>query len=304
MKKVAGILAVTGTLLVVGFMVVAVLGFVAYQNIFPKTDKTEAPDTVGKYSLVKSFPVKGNIWGTEVQYGLEYEIEKSGKKDGFTYFLYKYRSESGAIEKFKSNECNRSELSKEGILKEKSGTPVGEFKYCGGTLYFRNKSRSVTIYNFTLSKYTATVSDEIIIDFVKNLPYNAELDMSGFSAAYPLKKTENRNDSSSDNDGVLSTSDLDKYKKSKSDLNQYKGKEITVRGYIFSKPIVPSSNTQGLAMLNESDTTMGASIACWFEKSDSEDFAKLTGEQYITVKGVFDGQSSHELNSCRLVRSE
>jgi len=209
MKKVAKILAVTGTLVLIVFLGIAVLGVVGYRNLFPTMDKTEAPDSVGKYKLLKSFPMKGNIWGTEVEYGLEYEVESSGKIEAFTYFLYKYWSESGAITKFDSNQCNRKDLEREGILKDKNSTFVGEFKYCGGTLHFRNKTRVVTIHNFTISKWkAANVSDEVIIDFVKNLPYNADLDMSGFRSAYPLAKSDNPTNSSSNEGDVLPPSEI------------------------------------------------------------------------------------------------
>lgn len=178
-----------GGFLIVGILIAGVLGFLAIRNLAPARDKTDIPDKVAYLQLSKEFPVKGNVWGTEVFYFGEYV----SSSDGLTYLLNKYSGESAAIEKFKSETCKMQDI-KRGDLKDKSGNQVGEFLYCGGTLHFRNKLRVVTIYNFTLltERKLSDTSDLVIIEFVKNLPFNSELDMSGFASAYPTLKTEKR----------------------------------------------------------------------------------------------------------------
>lgn len=309
MKTVWKVLIIVGSLLAAGFLFLAVLGFTAYRNFFPSADKIEAAATVGKFNLKRTFPVKGNLWGTETDYLLEYETENAGKKEAITYLLHKFSSESAAISDFSRETCSRKDLTKEGVIKDRSGSPVGDFKYCGGTLHFRNKSRAATVYTFVLGS-TDTASDDTVIDFVKSLSFNSDVDFSSFAPAYPSIKTESPTSSStlplkSDGD-VLSAFELAKKQRdSKESVSQYNGREITVRGYIWTPPATPEQNKmpQGLTTLSAREETY-PSISCWYEKSEAKDFKNLQGKQYITVKGIFDGKYSPELKNCKLVSAE
>jgi len=305
MKTALKVLAVVGSLLVVGFLVVAVLGFVAYRNLFPAPDKMEAADMVGKFKLRKVFPVKGNIWGTETNYFLEYETDNGGKKNAITYSMRKFWSESGAVDDFKKAECSRSDSAKEGILKDKSGNEVGGFRYCSGTLYFRNGSRSATIYTFVLGS-SDYAPNSVVIDFVKSLAINSELDFSSFAPAYPSLISESKNVSTTTStDGSLFEI-IRQQKQSGKKESQYNGQEFTVKGYLYSA-VTGASDTGGFAILYDREdisNAAAASVTCFYNKNESSAFAKLKGKQYITVKGVFDGTSLAALKECQLVSVE
>ena len=51
-------------------------------------------------------------------------------------------------------------------------------------------------------------------------------------------------------------------------------------------------------------TRVNPSNVCWFSKDHAEQFSKLKGWQYITVKGVFNGEVGAELKFCKLVGIE
>lgn len=299
-----------GIALIIGLLLSAGLGFWLYRNLFPSIDKADLPDTVGKFNLGKSFPVKGNFLGTMTSYGAEYETEAAGRKTGLTYFLKNYSSESGAVSEADANNCERADLAKSGLLKDKTGKEVGAFKYCGGTLHFRNKTRFVTIYKFVLTKAKlAEANDDEIISFVKNLPFNSDLDMSGFASAYPSVKNDDKSknsDSNSDADsalpeGVLSVSQFNKDYGKGADRSL----EVSVKGYILSAPSAPSdSGSSGLTFLYEKEGDYSTKISCWFESENAPPFVKLKGMQYITIKGTLEANGSSDLRNCKLVSAE
>lgn len=308
MKTVWKVLALVGSLLVVGFLVVAVIGFVAYRNMFPAMDKVEAADSVGKFKLRRAFPVKGNIWGNVTKYFLEYESDGGGKKNALTLSLKKFRSEAGAIEDFKETECSRADSSKEGSLKDKNGNLVGDFRYCSGTLHFRNESRSATVYTFVIGS-SDYAPDSVVIDFVKSLAFNADLDFSSFAPAYPSMLTESKkNTATTSTDGSKPVFDLIKeQKRSGGSLSRYNDQELTVRGYVVSAPTNSASDDRSLLLLYDKEDILASdavSISCWYETSERESFAKIKGRQFVTVKGVFDGSSLPKLNECRIVSVE
>jgi hypothetical protein len=303
-----------GSALIIGLLISAGLGFWIYRNLFPATDKNDLPDTVAKFKLGKSYPVKGNVWGTMTSYGAEYETDSSAagaKKTGLTYFLKNFSSESDAISEAATNKCDRPTSAKTGSLKDKSGKDVGTFNYCNGSLDFRNKTRAVSIFKFVLTKSDlAEATDDEVINFVKSLPFNSDLDMSGFASAYPSVKTDDKSTVSSTNTtstttnstapgGVLSVSEFEgKYGKG---VNQ--SMEISVRGYILSAPSVTGST--GLTFLYEKEGEYSTKVSCWFEGgADASQFTKLKGMQYITVRGTLEPDQGSDLKKCKLVSNE
>ena len=57
-------------------------------------------------------------------------------------------------------------------------------------------------------------------------------------------------------------------------------------------------------MLEESEIKQPRHVACWFSKDQSEQFSQVRGNQYLTVKGVFNGEADAELKFCKLVGIE
>jgi hypothetical protein len=87
--------------------------------------------------------------------------------------------------------------------------------------------------------------------------------------------------------------------------SKYDGKEITVRGYTLTGAKLPRPGAdQGSVLLEEKGRDPGRQVACWFSKDQGEQFAKIKGGQYITVKGIFNGEAGVDLKFCKLVKVE
>lgn len=106
---------------------------------------------------------------------------------------------------------------------------------------------------------------------------------------------------------TLSAGDLAiQYKQSKERArSKYDGKEITVRGYVMTEAVMPGNNEyEGLIMLEDKDGNGASQILCWFSREEAEEFSIITGRQYVTVKGIFNGERGTELKFCKLVEIE
>ena len=85
--------------------------------------------------------------------------------------------------------------------------------------------------------------------------------------------------------------------------SKYDGKEIIVSGYAAVAPMLSNGDDQGSVQLEEKDQSAGR-VVCWFSKDQSEQFSQVTGNQYLTVKGIFNGEAGAELKFCKLVSVE
>jgi hypothetical protein len=327
MKKSVGIALGCGGLTVIGLFIAAIAGFFIFRNLFPAVNTADIPNAVGTFKLRKVFPPKGSILGTKTNYVSEYETEEAGKKVAFTYMLSKFSSESGAIDDFNEDKCTGPAPGKEGVLKDKNGKAVGDYRYCTGTLHYRHKNNSATVYKFTIGDATkggAETSDESIIAFVEKLPDNSDIDISSLANAYPSVKSAGdtrimtsspTSPSSQDpppavRGEVISAFDLaKKHDASKASVSQYNGKEITIRGYMLTKPTVTDPKSGGLASLGEDFEKVAVedvakSILCWIDAADLRGFSTVKGGQYVTVIGTFNGEYNAELKPCRFVKAE
>jgi hypothetical protein len=87
---------------------------------------------------------------------------------------------------------------------------------------------------------------------------------------------------------------------------KYDGHEITVRGYTAEAAIMPQpgDDNQGLVLLEEKDCKPAQQVACWFSKDQAEQFSTIKSGQFITVKGIFNGEAGADLRFCKLVKIE
>ena len=86
---------------------------------------------------------------------------------------------------------------------------------------------------------------------------------------------------------------------------QYDGKEITVRGYVGVAAVMPQvGSDQGSIQLADRELQSDRRVVCWFSKEQREIFSQVKGAQYITVRGVFNGESGADLKFCKLVGVE
>lgn len=83
---------------------------------------------------------------------------------------------------------------------------------------------------------------------------------------------------------------------------KYDGKEIIVWGYTEQLPTMPQSGAdQGLVFLVEKEQST-SKVICWFSREQAPGFSKIKAGQYLTVRGVFNGERGVELKFCRLIR--
>ena len=87
--------------------------------------------------------------------------------------------------------------------------------------------------------------------------------------------------------------------------SKYDGKEIIVRGYAAIAAKLPQlGDDQGSVFLKEKGNEPGREVTCWFSKDQTAGFSKIKTGQYVTVKGVFNGEAGPELKFCKLVSVE
>ena len=55
-------------------------------------------------------------------------------------------------------------------------------------------------------------------------------------------------------------------------------------------PTLPNGDDQGSVQIEEKDQR-AEKVVCWFSKDQAEQFSQVTGNQYLTVKGVFNGEA-------------
>jgi hypothetical protein len=96
------------------------------------------------------------------------------------------------------------------------------------------------------------------------------------------------------------------YERSTTDARRkYDGREITVKGLtVMTAMMPPSGSEEGLILLEERGASPPRRVSCWFSEDQAEQFSRIKGGQYITVKGIFNGEAGTDLKFCKLVRIE
>jgi len=85
--------------------------------------------------------------------------------------------------------------------------------------------------------------------------------------------------------------------------SKYDGKEIFVRGYAMNPATMPQPDAdQGLVFLQEKESQSVSKVICWFSREQATEFSKIKGDQYLTVRGIFNGERGVELKFCKLVK--
>ncbi len=98
----------------------------------------------------------------------------------------------------------------------------------------------------------------------------------------------------------------DEYERSSAAVrSKYDGKEMIVSGHAVIAAAMPrEGDDKGSVLLEEKERGPTRQVACWFSKDQAEQFSKIKGGQYITVKGIFNGEAGVNLKFCKLVRIE
>jgi hypothetical protein len=156
-----------GILLLTG-LVLAVLGFLGYRNMYPAESKENLPDKVKDFTLDTRYPPKGNIWGSETTYVGLYKKDT----DSVLYLMTVYANEAAA------KDALRSDLAKSCRTGEtpmyfsfmKNGTEVSQGATCAVPLYVQKDNKVVTIGG-------SGGSADTFIEFAENLPFNDGAEM-------------------------------------------------------------------------------------------------------------------------------
>lgn len=61
---------------------------------------------------------------------------------------------------------------------------------------------------------------------------------------------------------------------------------------------------QGTVWLKESESETSGKVGCWFSNQQAAAFSKISSGQYLTIRGVFNGEAGVDLKFCRLVKVE
>jgi putative nucleic acid binding protein len=85
---------------------------------------------------------------------------------------------------------------------------------------------------------------------------------------------------------------------------KYDGKEIRVGGYAIAPPAMPrDAADQGSVLLRENAQDRVEPITCWFTKGQAAEFSKVEAGLYVTVQGVFNGETGGALRFCKLINT-
>jgi tRNA_anti-like len=105
----------------------------------------------------------------------------------------------------------------------------------------------------------------------------------------------------------ISAADLTQaYSRARADVRRrYDGKEIVVRGYISNSAVMPQGpEGQGSLSIEVRRDESLPKVICWFSNDQQEEFSKINGGRYVTVKGVFNGEAGLDLKFCKVLEME
>lgn len=87
--------------------------------------------------------------------------------------------------------------------------------------------------------------------------------------------------------------------------DKYKGKTLTIKGYTSIAPIMPTgADDAGILSLHEKGGDMLYMLSCQFTAAEKGEFSRITGDQMVTVTGVYDDDLTMKLKSCRVLNVE
>jgi hypothetical protein len=156
-----------GILLLTG-LVLAVLGFLGYRNMYPAESKENLPDKVKDFTLDTRYPPKGNIWGSETNY---VGLYKRGT-ESVLYLMTVYSNEAAAKDALRTDLAKSCKTGETPMYFSfmKNGTEVSQGATCAVPLYVQKDNKVVTLGG---SGGGATT----FIEFAENLPFNDGAEM-------------------------------------------------------------------------------------------------------------------------------
>lgn len=145
----------------------------ALKNMNPKATDAEIPQTVGKFRRGYA-NTYGSVFGLRSEYSAVYKL--SGEEAGGNSLYYRmidFTRPSEAAERLKKFSYCSNSAKKEGTIKDKNGSQIGEFVLCGSNQFYalvKNRYVSVDGGNY------AAFNLNDVIEFYANLPFNSNVD--------------------------------------------------------------------------------------------------------------------------------
>jgi hypothetical protein len=294
--------AMVAAAIIVPFFLFAAFGVFAVWNMNPKATDAEVPETVGKFKRNYS-SAYGSVFGLRSEYSATYKLpDEKGTSDYISYRMIDFTRESDADSRLKRGSYCSDAAKKEGAIKDKNGSQIGEFVLCEGKrLYSKIKNRYVSV-DGGYSKFG--LND--LVEFFTNLPYNENVDAADLTAALKgssstvttLPKTGgsqvNTVSSGEKADFALTADEFFKdtggYGATKN-REKYAGKTIEISGRYYAL-----YNTGESGTLHAGKNTVNLKIA-----PDSQSgVASLKTNQRVAFKCRAEGSYSLSLENCLL----
>lgn len=165
-KSRKGLLLGCGGFALLGLLITAVLGFLAYRNLRPADSLEDLPNTVKDMKLGTRYPPKGDIWGSQTEFvGL---YSDSTKNQTVLYLMTVYKDEQTAKDALRSElvkSCKTGETPMYFSFMDKNGKETSQGATCAIPLYVQKDNKLAAI-----GGSGATV--DTFITFAENLPFN------------------------------------------------------------------------------------------------------------------------------------
>lgn len=155
-------------LLMFGGLVLAILGFIGYRNMYPAESAENLPEKVKDFTLDTRIPPRGNIWGSEATY---VGIYKRGT-ESVMYLMTAYSSESAAKDALRSDLVRSCKTGESPMYFNfvKNGATVSEGATCAVPLYVQKDNKVIALGG-------SGAGADAFIDFAENLPFNGGAEM-------------------------------------------------------------------------------------------------------------------------------
>lgn len=175
-KSRKGLFLGCGGIVLVGLLIAAVLGFLAFRNLNPADSTENLPDSIktatyGEFKLMSRNKPRGNVWGTEQTFVGVYNDET--KSSSIIYLATVYANEDAAkkaLEDDLDRSCKTGEdRMRFNFVSANGSSNSSEAATCAAPLYVRKGSLVVTL--------GGAASPYAIIEAAEALPFNAGTQM-------------------------------------------------------------------------------------------------------------------------------
>ncbi len=165
-KSRKGLLLGCGGFFLIGLLVLSVLGFLGYRNMYPEGSLEDLPDSVNNLKLNTRYPPKGNIWGNETTYVGLYDDES--KTQTVIYLMTVFADKAAAEDAYTkgvADSCKAGETVINFSFVDQNDKEISKGGTCAAPLYIIKDNKLVTLGG-------PNATGETLMSFAENLPFN------------------------------------------------------------------------------------------------------------------------------------